>query len=1109
MSSEQEVYWLVEIMLENEPLVISHRPLTLEGTVCEALLLDLDVEFRSFPDTPGIGGSTGLSVATLKLSRSGTRAASLIESLRRGILQGTRCRVGLFFDDPAKQEESSWSDVVWMGWFLVSDGTEDTTSFTLNLVDPVRARFARMACRPLSEPLPGIPSSVMSGFSAIPVVFGAVDRLELVPYVAEPATFLDRDVAPDDSTIGVVDLSGLPDAGFVQIGYEVLFYPDKDAEANALGTATSPVIRTKPGFHRCGCPVFMVPDRGFTYLVADHACHAVTRVFTDKTLLSPDDYDVMTEELDGREVTIVTVGRLPVVKANAAGVASLDISPGTRRGAWAVDPTTTAFDPYRILDMEGWSSAARLDRNHRLLKINCTGSVDNGETRFGSFERVRLCVCFMSNRRWSPTTPVFMRLKKEADETERALRRPMPSEFSGNAAAHSHLDTIDFTVSDSRPLFSSPGNTLVTRFDEVEGEEDLGDENFLWRDSHMAKDDDFSTGTLNFSGASVTGGKKPLRFRLHRISLNSDAARIHRINLCAQLDTAGTAAKYVQLGALINGKYHGTAPFWVTSVAKRYVFSIDCGTIEITPSDLTSKGTYFSIEVPGGGLVQALELWLELEYTLEFPGKKSSVSLSRKGNVQAAAELATSVPAASRWQEFDVTEFVKSRGGWAFFQGATPISVEIEFVSQDDEAQIYLQELRFVVEYRPPDTEEVQPQLFASVEGMMNDYGELMTNPAEIVRTLLTDERFMAIDVSLLDDESFMDAGDWCALQGFEFSRVLTKPARYGSLLHEALEESGIALVGSGEKIKAMVVADRRVSEPMDFVASRSNTLDEQIALDCGSDGEIINLVRLWYGAEGKRHVLQLENRPLRNRLGDRVKDWQMMWHSAESAGLTLIGAMLLNRSAGNTMSLSVTQPLTASRLEPVDRVEAALPLLMALTERGKVARVKLGSFASWRFMLELPSRGIRCWEYDEQTFIQHMASNLEKEIVIQGEVVARLGFLGNLHIKGEFIAFSPLDEYCDEPVSYDAINQRILFSYMMPEGGYRCCAAIDRNGDVYVKGSVAERFIPEGAGINGCYESNVSFFAISIDGETVLVCYDVLKEELSVKGEIAERVEV
>lgn len=1107
LSSSQDVYWVMEICTEDGSMYLSQRPLICEEYEFEPIIQELSIRLRTFPEmlipTSGRGRSSTVIVRVL---RSSPIAENLIFFARQGVLQGTLCRIGLFLKDAT--QSPSFADIIWCGWFTLTDGLEDRESFTILLSDIVNARYERVAGRVIT---PEISDNLTRCFSdtIIPFLFGRCRGVQLLPYRFGMSTSLVSDLTPDDRIIPVLSLEQFPASGVVQVGNELISYTEVDLDVSTLGTPTTPVVREHPAFHRAGMPVYVVPDGGFAFLVADHQCLAIERVYTKNSSCSAEEYQVGIEQIQGKEVTTIVFPRLPVQCSYEPVASQLEVSPATFPGVWSVDAGNTAFEAHKIIDTEGWASAARIDKDHPLLRLRFSGDMRDYETRLGLLQRVRLCLHFFTDRRWNPTTDVHVRLKKNTVSEQKFLKRPMAQEFIGRTASHTHTDTITYELSDSRSLFTSGDGLLVVKFDKVEGEQYLGGDNYYWRESSRAKDDDLSTSVLNFSGPSVTECKDPLKFFLSRLSLSSSATKIQRINFCALVDTANSKPKYVQLSGLITGKFSGSASFWADVSIKRFVYSIDNASGLIQAEDLIAPGTYFSISVPDGGLIRLYEAWLEIEYQWELSGKKTRLTLRRNGNVQPVSAVSVTLPSASRWQEFDVTDLVMSNGGWRFFSSEEPAIIEVEFNSQNDDTQIYLQEVNIIFDYRPVADEVVSQEIFADVQGMRSNINEneLMVNPAEIIQFLLTDERFMGFSPELLDNESFASAREWFAQQGFRYSRVIDKKKSCGELLSEALKEAGAVLLNSGEKIKIVALGDVDSSGISSFSASPQTTLDKDIHILSSSFSEIINQVRVWYKDGDGMQMLKMEDRISQENSGVHPFDWYLRWHSPDSGGLAELCALVLRARAGNNLRVSLPHPLIASHIEPGDNVEVDLSYFFTLPMKGRVLSSELNEPTIWRMQLMLPAEGYRCREYDEKTFIRHLAGNLDKEVVIGGRAVARVDFKGTLRLRGEAFAFSLAEKYSAEPVWYEAETEIIYFGYQVSEGVYRGCFAITGEGDLLVLGSVVERYVMPGSYANGCYESTPEFFALSIDGTTVLLCYDVVNGTLTLKGELVERV--
>ncbi len=403
--------------------------------------------------------------------------------------------------------------------------------------------------------------------------------------------------------------------------------------------------------------------------------------------------------------------------------------------------------------------------------------------------------------------------------------------------------------------------------------------------------------------------------------------------------------------------------------------------------------------------------------------------------------------------------------------------------------------------------EEVAEEVYATVEGMEDDVGALLTNPAHVIRVLLTDSNFLGLSSAFIDTASFQSAAEWFDQQGFVYERVISSHITAGRLLHEALREAGAVLVNAEETLKLRVFAADDYGVTPAFISTAGNIVEEGIRLESPASSKLVNVLRMYAGEHENVKMIRFEDTISQNLHGVHSCDVHLNWHRGLSRGLTKLAAALLRRYAVPRPLLELEHPPVASHLEPADRVDVAEQDYLSLQETGALSSMKVAPGGTgWRLGILLSIGGLRCWVYDDATYIRHMPGNLDKEIVIEGSPVARIDYEGNLFIENEAVEFGIGEYYSELPVYYDAGKKRILFGTPVAADTYRCTFAITSKGALLVYGDIREYSTADGAAAAGCYTSTEDFFALSIDGEEVLLSYATAQECLHVKGEIHER---
>ena len=147
----------------------------------------------------------------------------------------------------------------------------------------------------------------------LPWVIGRMEEMELLELNAGVQQKLDAALMAEENIIHLESLDGFPPSGTVQIRGEAITYQTVNREACTLGTVIKPVTRgTATATYRAGETVRLVPATGFQWLVADHPCKAVVRVYADGLRLVNTDWEAATRKLGEWTAQIVVMDRWPL-----------------------------------------------------------------------------------------------------------------------------------------------------------------------------------------------------------------------------------------------------------------------------------------------------------------------------------------------------------------------------------------------------------------------------------------------------------------------------------------------------------------------------------------------------------------------------------------------------------------------------------------------------------------------------------------------------------------------------------------------------------------------------------------------------------------------------
>jgi hypothetical protein len=1112
-STGNSIYWILEIDWPDATRSYSSRQLQLGERTYQPWLLDVGAMrlelARHFEQNTGVADH--VSVRLLKAADSGEGLGELLE---RYDAEGLGCRIGTLFQD--RQHQATLDDIIWLQEFVIEEVVLGTLHVEFRLEDLSSSKGLRKVGRRNPEQDASGSSREYTG-EILPIVFGRVADCPLVPLHVGARTRLRKDLVATDTVAHVESVAEFSPQGTLQIGDELISFVAVDADARTLGTPESPLVRLQPSYHRNSAVVRQVPAGGFEFLVADHPCAAVGDLKADGAPVEPDQYNAVVGELGGAVVQKVVFPVLPTKAEYASATTVLPVTGATFEGCWATGSGNSAMEAFRAYDPNRLSTAATVSREAPALEVEFRGDLSQGQSRYGELVGARLGIVYFASQRWHSNNVIRLGVRKGALEKWDTLVRASSEEVASYAAEHTHRETIEHRVSDSRVLFAMQPLSDIISFDSVEGERTLENGNAYWANAATAHDGDFSSFTQNFSGPDLEECREPLRFKVKRKPNDDAGVRLTQVSFQVHMDSAGTAAKDVEITVQLGDKYRGTTTVPVDSTPRTYAYSV--AVQDVTCADMVSEQTHFSVCVPDGTLVRVYEAWVEVHYTLQLKGQTQALGQERLGRIEKAEPLETVIPTPRYEQRLDVTELTRAAGGWAFFapSGETYPTIRVEFGSGFDTAKLYVLDVFWEIEYREKVGTRLVEQLSAEVEGL-SENGVVVENPADVISLMIRDERFLGLGETAVDSETFGAARAKLAERGYSFARRISRSHEVRELLAGAAHEARSRLFSEQGKYK-LVFSEKHLSANeavFDFSdAVRLNAVIEQTFMPTRT---LINRLNVFFqtdyqesDAQGRkvyRRVRRMDDvASQRKEWGIREADFRTEWHASSSDAVILdLGGYVLSQRSLKERLVGVELPLIGIHLERSDVVTLNAARAGLSEKVGEITGV--GRLAPHRleFVVALRPQGVRCWIKDSQTFIEHVAGNSEKYFVILGEKVASLDWVGNLWIAGEVREREMQERAMAQPIEFNQDVSRLEFG-VGANGLYTACFALTQEGNLITLGNVLEYADMTGIQMNYCYEGTTTRFSFSLDYATALLAYLVEDQALRMAGEIREQV--
>ncbi|MBM3334093.1 hypothetical protein FJY63_05475, partial [Candidatus Sumerlaeota bacterium] len=942
----------------------------------------------------------------------------------------------------------------------------------------------------------------------IPFVFGRVERCPLVPFRSGRRGYLRQALQPNDPTAALEDVSDFPEAGTVQIGDELITYNAIDRISETLGRTDSPLVRLAPAYHRAGAAADWAPPSGFEYLVADHRCRAVGPIYASERMIDPSRYIATTAQLGRRTVQRVVFPALPSEVSYGSILQVRRIDGRQDENLWGAGSGNAAESPLAAVDGAGQTTAAVLAAGGSPLCIEYLGDLSAGTTIYGTMRGCRLLAEFSASERWSVTNEITVEVGRGSQVAGFVLNRPPLDESVATLPAHSHADTIRDEIGDTRELFEIAEQVLVVDFD-------LAEASAGWAEPERAIDGNAATWTQN----TPAGGPRQiasLRLRLLRQRLAAaGAVSLETIEFQVRLASAEATTVLAALDANVAGKYVNS---WTVEVgAIPATFTCTIGVSGLSPEDLTNGATEFAVRSVDGRNLCLHGAWLTLKYRPQIVGRVRPLSQWRSGSVEASAPLPVALPTRAYGQEFDLTDFVLSNGGWRFFaplSGERPF-VRITFNSTSDPAAVHVSEIAFEVTYAPRAGVEVYDRLDATVEGVERS-GALLENAADIIEWLVTDEAGLGWGEATIDQTSFSEARTYLQSCGWRLSRRVGAPLPIVSLLEQVAEESGCRIYWEAGSFRLKPL-------PTVLLSSKSvATLDSSLILSSplvkrASTARAANVVRLRYGAgytiggseKRTRGVGWLEATDAGAiAAGMPRTEIELSAHWLASAPAELaerLASLWLGQVAQPPRLVEVQLPLSQSHIERGDVVLVHHPSSRLDNAVGEIVAVEYVDGRHVRATVAVQIAAMYCWYGSASVFIVHTRGNAQKTFVIEGKRVAALDRTGQLMLRSDVVEQGLSTRAMSEAIEYDPVLRRLFFGVGSASTGFTAVFALDAQGRLLLRGAARENADLSSLTIDACHRAEPTRFLFSCDKAEVVFAYDAAADRLDLTGTIVE----
>jgi len=418
----------------------------------------------------------------------------------------------------------SFADAIPLFRGVVERAVVTRATLELHCVDTLSARFGWRFGREILPSEHPASDSALSG-RMIPWVFGSLDPVPLLPWRVGLGFLLERDVAPDDTTLALVSLDGLPDSGVLQIGDERLAFSRVDRLNRRVGHPDAPLARPEATWHDAGSLARLVPSGGFEWLVAAHPCLRVENLRADGLPVASGRWTLATETCEGETIQKVLLPEWPTSVVFATAPSTVLFHGATHPGAWMLDPLSTAVNAGRAIDNQPDQTAATLHAAARLLRVRFCQPLTSGARRYGAFESARLRLRVEASGYWEASTRLSLRFLRGGQTFSISLPRPPASHLQ--IALPSHTHGLDGSPSSPQVLSLRYGPVLLD-LDLTSAAREAG--GWRWLDG--------AGETPLFAEILLETGGDPVRFSLWDLALEITYRARRHVGMASSLTAA-------------------------------------------------------------------------------------------------------------------------------------------------------------------------------------------------------------------------------------------------------------------------------------------------------------------------------------------------------------------------------------------------------------------------------------------------------------------------------------------------------------------------------------------------------------------------------------------
>ena len=349
-------------------------------------------------------------------------------------------------------------------------------------------------------------------------------------------------------------------------------------------------------------------------------------------------------------------------------------------------------------------------------------------------------------------------------------------------------------------------------------------------------------------------------------------------------------------------------------------------------------------------------------------------------------------------------------------------------------------------------------RLTASVEGLADDEGALIENPADVLRFLLTAPRLLALDDTQLDLENFAALRAELAAQGYRFARRLLGSELLGDLLDQAAREAGL-WIGGGEPIRLLRIdplpQPARVVETLDDNRFLSRDAPARIRAPAGyRPPDSVELVAESAASSAGRFSVQFP--PESEPSGLIPRRVPAHWLALNSPAAGDLGELIWTWLGQSPMRHEQAYPVGTALLQAGEVVsinDSIAPLESAL---GWVESVEAGPDARARLTIRGPWAGRFAAYWDELNYIRVLGFGAELVFVLAGRPVARLSREGTLRLRGTLRERPPLDP--ETLPTAQAMHEASLYLSPGAASPFTPSLRLDADGNAFLTGTLRER---------------------------------------------------